>query len=364
MLTFSISSRTAWSDYFTGSPTIIQTKIYGTTQTPSDSNVYVSSCLFNKCNSTSNGGALSCSSSVIYLLVESTSFFSCKTSSSYGGAIYFENTNNGQCVLHGVCCYDCSSDHYGHFARIRVNNGALSKNYVNYSSIVRCVSEISGSNYMVYLYNGKICCPSVNISMNKNEYISGICCYPFVDSNSFTCSLLYSSFVDNLATVYGCFWLWTEGAKYEIKGCNILRNTQVDLNRGGTINTNGILMIEDSCILENEATNIFNQGTSLYTITLSNCTVDKTTCNQNLITQKTVIKSFIHGLNHMSTLNCHAEYDTVGTLTPITQTRSPSKNYCTRGNNLCQYQVIDFVSLLSVFLFKFIHVDASTYPLY
>ena len=45
--------------------------------------------------------------SVTYLLVESTSFFSCSTSSSSGGVINFSNSNNGQCVLNEVCGYDC-----------------------------------------------------------------------------------------------------------------------------------------------------------------------------------------------------------------------------------------------------------------
>ena len=40
-----------------------------------------------------------------YFLAEPTSFFSCKTSSTIGGAIYFLYSG-GQNVLHEVCCYE------------------------------------------------------------------------------------------------------------------------------------------------------------------------------------------------------------------------------------------------------------------
>jgi hypothetical protein len=362
--------RTAWNDYFTGSTTPLQSKDYGERQTPSSTGVYFSNCLFRSISSGSNGGALYCSSSVTYLLVESTSFISCKTSSINGGAIYFYNSG-GECVLHEVCGYDCYSTYtsgtsQGQFAYINVYNAASSKNYLNYSSIVRCVNENSNSDHMMRFYNGKICCPSVNISMNKCQWYTGITCNPLKDSNSITCSLTYSSFADNIANYCNCILLYTTGAQYEIKSCNILRNKQVTPNADGTIWTCGTTMIEDSCFLENNATRIFHQGNSNYRITLTNCTVDSTSSNGYLTITNTVTKSFIHALNHMSTLNCHSKYDSVGTLTPITPP-APSKKqiHCfTFGNHFNQCQIIGFVSLLSVFLFNFIHLDASIYPLY
>ena len=194
MLTFPNHSRTAWSDYFTGNPTIFQQKEYTTTQTLSGA-VHVLNCLFRSCISSGNGGALYCSS-VTFLLVESSSFFSCKTSSYYGGAIYFDNSN-GQCVLHEVCGYDCISTQtswsHGQFVYITVNNTLSSKNYVNYSSVVRCVNGLSNSFYILRLVIGKNCYPSVNISMNKCYTRSGIYCYTSSDSNYVTCSILYST---------------------------------------------------------------------------------------------------------------------------------------------------------------------------
>jgi hypothetical protein len=347
----------SWNDCFTPIKTLSSVE-YTSRQTYSVLSVYVLNCLFNGCTSGSYGGALYCTS-VTSLLIESSSFFSCKTSSQYGGAIYFSNSNN-QCVLYGVCGYDCCSTYtsgssYYQFAYISVNEGALSKNYVNYSSISRCVNERSGSHYTLRLEYGKICCLSVNISMNKCQYHSAIFTYPAADSNSFTCSISYSSFVDNNAFGYICIYFHRPGTNNEMKYCNILRNTQGTATYG-IISAHTNTVIEDSCILENTATNIFYVPSSSYSITLSNCTVDKTTNNRNLIIQNTVTKSFIHGLNHISTQNCNAEYDSIGTLTAIPYVPSPTKKlfYYTCKRNHIMSRINDFFSLDWVFIVTFI----------
>jgi hypothetical protein len=319
---FHLHSKTAWDDYFpeTSPANSFYSKTFNSRQTPSDSSLYVSNCLFKSISSTSDGGALYSYSSMTLLLVESTSFFSCKTSGSYGGAIFFYHSS-GQSVLHEVCGFDCSANAHYHFLWSQVNNAASKKNYINYSSISRC--DNSGRWHTFCLYNGKICFPSVNVSLNKC-YGQSLFYYPFVYSNSVTCSLSYSSFADNTATVYTCFYLCSDGAKYEIKSCNILRNTQGSLGSEGTIATWGNLKIEDSCILENKANNIFYSASS-YPITLSNCTVDSTSNNGYLTTQNTVTKCFILRLNHMSTQNCHSEYDSAVTPTLFIQSPSSSK---------------------------------------
>jgi hypothetical protein len=368
MLIFLVQSRTAWNDFFTGNPTLLQFEEYGTSKTLSDTSVHVSNCLFRSTSSTVDGGALYCSNSVTYLLVESSSFISCKTSSDEGGAIYFRNSD-GECVLHKVCGYDCCSTNtgysYGQFVYTYVSNTASSKNYVNYSSIVRCVNEISGSYTIMPLGRGNVFCPSINSSMNKCGYYSGIHCYPLNDLNYVTCSISYSSFADNFANKCNCVLL-NSPANFEIKSCNILRNTQAELDSYGTIRAAGNVNITDSCILENNANRNFHQ-TSSYTITLSNSTVDSFSSNGYLTTRNTVTKSFILALKHISTLNCRSEYDAAGTLSPIIQTPSPSrkqKHCCTCGNLFHQSRLRDFFSLQSVFLFNFVHLDVSGYPLY
>jgi hypothetical protein len=360
----SVQTRTAWSDYFTGTPTPLQPNEYTSRQTPSSTSVYVSNCLFKSITSGSDGGALYCSTSVASLLVESSSFFTCKTSSQTGGAVYFSNTNNGQCVFYKVCGYECfpsRSDYLcGLFCHTNVYNTASSKNYVNYSSITRCITQNSNSQFTLYLGNGKNCCPSVNISMNKCGCRSGICCWPVGNSNSVITSFSYCSFADNIASSYNCIWVYAYGSDVEFKSCNIIRNTQPLGNTEGTIFTRGNVIIENSCILENIATYVLHAAS--YTITLSNCTVDSTSNYGSLITQNTVTKSFILALNHMSTQNCHTEYDRVGTLTPIAPLSSSSKKqiYCYTGNKLCiQVPQGNMFSLISLFAFNFIHPYSS-----
>jgi hypothetical protein len=347
----------AWTDYFSGNAeTTLYSVEYNSIQTPSGSSVYVSNCLFNKVSSTSDGGALSCTSAS-YLLVESSSFFSCKTSGSNGGAIYISNTNSGQCVLYGVCGNDCYSTYTsrysrGQFARINVKDDASFKNCVNYSSITRCVNVISVSAYALSLYYGKIYSTSVNISMVKCCYHSIIYFNPFIDSDSITCSLLYSSFTDSYAFGHCCISSERD-AKNEIKCCNILRNRHASSSYG-MIYVPGNWMIEDCCILENTATNIFYIWTSS-TLTLSNCTVDSTTNNGKLKIQNTVTKSFILGLNHISTRNCHSECDSAGTLTAIPHVSHTTKKENCYTPSHCHARIRDFFSLHCLFIVTFIH---------
>jgi hypothetical protein len=357
-----IHTRTAWSDFFTGSPNVSQTNLYEQRQTPSATNVHVSNCLFRSITSSSNGGALSCSTSVTCLLVESSSFFTCKTSSGNGGAIYFSNTDSGQCVFYKVCGFDCSTPSSGQFSRVYVYDVASSKNYVNYSSIVRCINENSNSGYTLCHQYGKIHCPSLNSSMNKCSNRVGFYCLSCDDPNSVTGFLSYSSFADNYATAGTFIRFDGGGSKCEIKSCNILRNTQGNLDSEGIILIGRDLLIENSCILENKATYIFRQQSSSYTITLRNCTVDSTSSSGNFIIQNTVTKSFILALNHLSTQNCFSEYDSAGTLTPIIQSSSSSKKQklCYTGKGIFfLFPNGDFFSLFSILIFNFIHPYAS-----
>jgi hypothetical protein len=332
----------SWNEYFTSSPTTTRNgSEYGSRQSYSSGSFYVLNCLFKNIISSSSGGAVYCNS-VTYLVIESSSFFTCKTSSQCGGAIYFTNSNYDECVLDKVCGYDCCSTHtspHYQFAYIDVYNGVSRKNYVNYSSITRCVSESSNSNHILYLLDGKICCQSINMSMNKCQYYSGIYCFPYPDSNSFMCSLSYSSFTDNNAAGYYSICFGYGSTKYEMKSCNVLRNTQGS-GSYGIIYANGITNIEDSCIIENTATYIFYSTSSSYPITLINSTVDKTTNNGYLTTKNTVTKSFILGLNHISTRNCYSEYDSAGYLTVI----SAKKKICYTFN-YCHSRISDLITL-------------------
>ena len=195
-----IQPKFSWNEYFSDSPETTLSGQINSRQTPSGSSVYVSNCLFNQLTTGDSAGALYCTSATSFL-IESSSFFSCKASLSRG-AINFDN-NDAQSVLYGVCGHDCclTKSNNFQFAYRGVNNDVSSKNCVNYSSIIRCVNGLSTS-YILYLKYGKICCPSVNSSMNKCQYHSGITCYSSIDSSSFTCSFRNYLFSSNNA--FGC----------------------------------------------------------------------------------------------------------------------------------------------------------------
>jgi hypothetical protein len=202
MLTLLLHIRTAWDDYFTGNPTTLQSNEYTSRESPSGTGVYVSNCLFRSITS-SGSGALYCSSTM-NLLIELTSFFSCKTS-SYGGAIYF---SSGQSILYEVCGYDCCSTSTadGQFVYIGVGDDASSKNYANYSSMIRCVNENSNSYYAFDLFYGIVVYSSVNSSMNKCGYGVNYC-NP-ASRVSVTCLFSFCSFTDNIATSNTCIQLY------------------------------------------------------------------------------------------------------------------------------------------------------------
>jgi hypothetical protein len=359
------SPKFSWNDFFPGAPsTTLKSTEYSSRETASGTNVYVSDCLFNKCILTSgNGGALCCTSAT-YLLIESSSFFSCKTNSGHGGAIYFFSSNCLQSVLYVVCGNDCSSTDHGPFAYLVIQNTASNKNCVNYSSIARCVSDSSGGRHTLWLAQGKIYCPSLNMSMNKCLRISGVVFTPFVDASSVTSTSSFSTFTDNSYTRQSVIWCNNGGAKYELKSCNILRSIEIS-GSYGTIFSRGNLMIEDSCILQNTASYIFYQESSSHTITISNCTVDSNSKTGNVITQNTATKSFIHGLNHMSTRNCHIGYDSAGYLTAAPYvSHSTKKEFYYTFKNHCQVQINDFFTFNWVFILTFINPNPTVYFMY
>jgi hypothetical protein len=336
-----VRPRFVWEDFFTGTP--IETnkhQQYTSRQNPSNSTVYVSNCLFYNCAASGvNGGALCCTT-VNYLLVEYSFFFSCKASISQGGAIYFNNQNSGQCVFYGVCGFGCCctyhSSSWGQFSWINTKDDAVSKNYVNYSLIANCINERADSSNTVNHGNGKIYCTSVNISRNKCNSRSVILCYPYSSSSTITCSMMYSSFSDNIAYDYICIWINRVSTKHEMKCCNVIRNTHSSSSYG-LIHAYGNLIIEDSCFIENTATYIFCASSS-YMITLSNCTVDKITNTGSLTIQKTVTKSFIHTISYIF---------------------CPTKEviYLACKTNNFKAKISDFFSFNSLFMVTFIHSD-------
>ena len=71
-----------------------------------ESNYYITSSTFISLESTS-GGALYCIQSN-KIVIENSLFIKCKSTSSHGGAIYFEMSNGGS-ALNKICAFNCST---------------------------------------------------------------------------------------------------------------------------------------------------------------------------------------------------------------------------------------------------------------
>jgi hypothetical protein len=247
---------------------------YTQTLTLNENYVCVRDSVFQYCLSSSNGGAIYCSNTVYKLLVERTSFISCKTSSS-GGGICFYNTASGECILSKICGFNCSSTGSGQCANIYTKNDATFKNHVNDSSFSHTSKVSSSPHHVLYLNYGNILCPSVNITNNECYGHTAIWCSQSVSSSSDTICISYSSIVNNTANGgWGCLNLNKPGSSQLIDTCNILNNKQtVSSTYDFMFYTNANLLIKDSCVLgNNEGKLVFHAPSG--SVTLSNCTID------------------------------------------------------------------------------------------
>ena len=252
---------------------------------PNKSDVCISNSLFHDCTSSSNGGAVSSSStSVNRMFIEDTTFTTCKTTSYYGGWIFFQNTNNGECVIFHTCGFDCSSKYsgsssstLGQYAFIQTkSNDDTYKNEVNESTMTGITKESAYPYYALRLYYSNIVCSSVNITNNECYYYPALGCYPTIKTDVVTCLIMYTSIVNNTAKEgYGCIVLSNSGSTQTISTSNIINNKQDDSSSVATILTNGNLCINESCIIgNNEGNKVFYEGSSSYQIKIINCTLD------------------------------------------------------------------------------------------
>jgi hypothetical protein len=300
---------------------------YTTTISLTTENVYVHDSVFRSCSSSANGGALSCSSSVIRLLVEHSSFISCKTSSGYGGGIYFKSTTTGQCVLNRICGYDCIKSNTGNirgiFAYIYMSKDLNYKNHVNDSSITQSINKNMDSIFPLALEYGNVLCPSDNFTNNFCNRYPSVGCYPTGGTTSVTFSLSYSSVVNNTADGnygWGCIHIIGSDSNpsYIIDTCNVINN-KITTESYGIIQMNANSFIKNSCILGNAiGKRVFSIGSGK--LTLSNCTIDDDIFTSGRYTgsvtvDKTIKSTFINGLSHIVTQKCDSYFDSFGTLT-------------------------------------------------
>ena len=246
---------------------------------PSKNDVYIAYCFFHDCTSESFGGAVSAeSTSVQRMLIEETSFITCKTTNEVGGAIFFYNEELGECVLFRTCSFNCSSIlsdiSEGQYSYIVTNNDESSKNEVNESTIAGTKAELYDQWSVLCLGYSNIICSSVNITNNECCYFTALLCHPTASDLVPACSIEYASIVNNTAKNYGCIVLDCEDSSQLIYACNINNNKQ-DTNNDATISVYTNLFINESCIIGNNKGNkVFYEDCSSCQIIITDCTLD------------------------------------------------------------------------------------------
>ena len=256
---------------------------------------YVYCCYFVDCSAEKGGGILATSQT--NMLIEETSFSSCKATSSDGGGLYFETT--GSCVLYRVCSFACTAPSNGPFCSIKLQNSLSYNNTMKDSS----VANSNCARRTIWLKYGMILASSINSSKNIADYYPNLV-YPSSSCDFADCLISFSCFSNNEVRVHVCV-LYDSGGKGEMRSCNVINNTQGQKSECGVVYTNSPLNIYNSCVIGNDADRAFYCSGS-YKINLYNTTFDKTS-NYNAVVQSSAATTFINNLLFIKTGECDAE---------------------------------------------------------
>ena len=371
-----ISFRTSFEDVYNITEYTVP-EYTGTRLEPTGNNVYIHFCFFEELTSSEDGGAIYCRGSVQRLLVEQSSFISCKTSDDRGGGIC---SYSSQCVLSKICAFKCYSTYSydrcieeedpwfcsyssdGQFAYISAKYDITCKNHVNDSSITHTLKDNTDPRFALCLYDGNILCTSVNLTNNEcEEYTALNCCPP--SSNTYRIS--YNSIVNNTSNGgHSCIWLRNSVSDLCcIDTCNILNNKQT-ATYFGTIMAHANILIKNSCILGNNEGNMVFYALPSRTITISNCTIDddifsKTRYYGSVTVNKTIERPFINALSHIAIRKCDSYFDSYGTLTvnPIV----PDESSLFLISNIKKLTIVSFRSMIFIFLITMVPSDPADY---
>jgi len=144
-----------------------------------DSNIEISNCVFMRSSTfTGYGGVISVNEKELTMSISYSMFFNC-SSSSHGGAIFFNASSSSMKM---ICACNCSSKwgHFGYFINSISNN-------CEYMSLLSCSYQKSGygalsSHFGEYMFNYN------NLSLNKADQVSGILANTISPFNSTFCT--------------------------------------------------------------------------------------------------------------------------------------------------------------------------------
>jgi hypothetical protein len=299
------------SDY---TPTIYGGIEYTEKLRPSTSDVYVHCCDFLYCVSNLSGGAFYCRDVIKRLLIEQSSFVSCKSGNN-GGGIYFYNPWGSESVLSNICVFNCTSTYNSGLIiagqSVYIDSDRI-RNHVNDSSVAHSLKESEYAGRILNLEDGSILCFSVNLTNNEVYICSALFCNP---SSSYEFNMLYGLIANNTANLgYTCIWFGISGTFYFMDACNILNNDQTSYNYAA-IRSVRDSFIKDSCIIgNNKGKKVFYTDYETTTLTLFNCTIDDDIVSNTRYSGSGTINITIEGtfgneLPHIETLSCDSYID-------------------------------------------------------
>ena len=237
----------AWRDYFSTAPdTILDPQKYQAQQTVNTNSEYIANCFFQGCTG-EKGGAVFVSTSVSKLLIEDTTFSECKATALAGAVYYY--ANNGA-VISKTCFYKCNAQSSAPTCHIFI----AKSNFVDKNYVKDCSASLTDSfyaDYEIWLQYGEMLAESINSTNNKCSSYSGITMFQMNGADFSKCSLKFSCMEQNDDHRYVCIvYFGGQNAKYEMKNCNVIGNTQIEDNKA-TVHAEANLNIYNSIIVNN-----------------------------------------------------------------------------------------------------------------
>lgn len=301
----------AWEDFYNeGSPTI-ETYINKTgQQNPSGDSVFVTKSLFEKIDSDPSGGCIKISNDKCSFLVEESSFIEI-TNSQSSAALFIVVKNT---IYNRICGFKCktTADNGDVFDRAYSAQSFDTKNQILSSSIAYTVNTASACNLLSHKY-GQIITKETNFSNNECKRISAIACFPSCLQGKVSCLFSFSSFsCNNANNDYGCIYFdnSNDDILNQIHACNIIKNKQKG-NNLGLIFSCSRLVIDISCIANNEASTLISLGSD-YTATILSTFIDvPQSMSGSIATLNAPSKSFINFIKMLQTRECVAIFEPI-----------------------------------------------------
>ena len=270
---------------------------YTSSQTVSQGSYYVFACFFASCSASKGGGVFV--SAETKLLVEETSFSSCKATSGSGGGLFISSVSS--CLFSKVCSYQCKATSSGQFCYHSLSQSAeyttkLKDCAISYTNNPDCDGSI-------YIQFGLIFVSSVNSSFNKCCYYSGIRIDP-LPSGNLDCSVTFSCFSNNEGKSGKiCVNFYSSSSQAEMRSCNVVGNKQDGSSYGTVTATYTYLYIYDSIVIDNVAP--YSIATNHGTVNINNTIFDKIDSGCSI--QSKAKSSFTNILLFIKTGECDAE---------------------------------------------------------